>query len=114
MDHRLIGGDIVAAVLDGGGQAEYMVVLVDGAAHGAQAIVAVGQHIGYGELRHAAGLGGLDHAHIGNVVGDEAVKCQVQQAVPPRGIVAAEDLVGHGLFPRRRYGSLGGGGDAAL
>ena len=114
VDHRLIGGDVVAAVLDGGGQAEHMVVLVDSAAHGAQAIVAVGQHIGYGKLRHAAGLGGLDHAHIGNIVGDETVKGQVQQAVPRRGIVAAEDLVGHGLFPRRRYGSLGRGGDASM
>ena len=90
-----------------------MVVLVDGAAHGAQTIVAVGQHIRYGKLRHTAGLGGLDDAHIGDVVGDQAVEGQVQQAVPRRSVVAAEDPVGHGLFAARRVGGLGRGGNAA-
>ena len=102
MDHRLIGGHIVPSVLHGGGQAEYMVVLIDGAAHGAQAVVAVGQHIGHGKFFHAAGLGGLDDPHIGDVVGDQTVEGQVQQAIVRRLVVAAEDLIGHGLFPPLR------------
>ena len=120
VDHRLIGGNVVAAVLHGGGQAEHMVVLVDGTSHGAQAVVAVGEHIGHRKLRHAAGLGGLDHAHIGDIVGDETVKDQVQQAVPRRLVVAAEDLIGHGLFPVRRgrgfrrYRRAAAQGDAAV
>ncbi len=120
VDDGLVGGDVVTAVLHGGGQAEHVVVLVDGAAHGAQAVVAVGQHVGHREFRHAAGLSGLDDAHVGDVVGDETVKGQVQQAVPRRLVVAAEDLVGHGPVTQGRCGSLGGRrhpvlqGDAAV
>ena len=57
VDDGLVGGDVDAAVLLGGGQAEDVVVLVDGAAHGAEAVVTVGQHIGHGELLQAAGPG---------------------------------------------------------
>ena len=77
-----------------------MVVGVDGAAHGAQAVVTVGEHIGHREFLQAAGLGGLDDTHIGDVVGDETVECQVQQPVAAAGVVGAEDAVGHGLVPR--------------
>ena len=114
MDDRLVGGDKVAPVLDGGGQAEDVVVLVDGAAHGAQAVVAVGHHIGDGELGQAAGLGGLDDAHIGDVVGDEAVKLQVKLAGLLLLVVAAEDLVGHGLLPVGGRGHGGGDGGPIL
>ena len=109
VDDRLVGGDKVAPVLDGGGQAEDVVVLVDGAAHSAQAVVAVGHHIGDGELGQAAGLGGLDDAHIGDVVGDEAVKLQVKLAGLLLLVVAAEDLVGHGLLPVGGRGHGDGG-----
>ena len=115
VDDGLVGGDVVAAVLHGGRQAENVVVLVDGAAHGAQAVVTVGQHVGHRELLQAAGLGGLDDAHIGDVVGDEAVKVQVKLALlrPPRR-VAAEDLVGHGLLPVGRRDHGGGDGGPVL
>ena len=65
---------INAAILAGGAQAEYMVILVDGAADRAQAVVTIGQHIGNGELFQTTGAGGLDNAHKGNVMRGQAVK----------------------------------------
>ena len=107
VDDRLVGGHIVAAVFYRGGQTEGMVVGIDGAAHGAQAVVAVGEHIGHGEFRQPAGLGGLNHAHIGDIMGDETVERQVQQAVAAAGVVGAEDAAGHGLLPGCRHGGCG-------
>ena len=46
VDDRLMRRHIDAAVFLRAGQAEHMVILVDGAAHRAQGIVAVGEHIG--------------------------------------------------------------------
>ena len=103
VDHRLVGGHIVAAIFHRRRQAEGVVVGVDRAAHGAQAVVAVGQHIGHGKALHAAGLGRLDHAHIGDVVGDQAVEGQVQQPVLSAPMMLAQDLIGHGLFPVSRH-----------
>ena len=105
VDDGLVGRDEVAAVLHGSGQAEDMVILVDGAANRTEAVVAVGHHVGHGELGQARGLGGLDDAHVGDVVGDEAVKLQVELSGLLPEVVAAEDLVSDGLFP------VGGRGD---
>ena len=74
MDDALVGGHVDAAVFFGGGQAEHVVVLIDGAAHGAQAVVAVGQGVGHGETLEPGGPGLLDNAHVGDVVGDKGVK----------------------------------------
>ena len=106
VDHRLIGGDVVSAVLHGGRQAEGVVVLVDGAAHGAETVVAVGENVRHRELPQAAGLGGLNDTHIGDVVGDETIEGQVKLALPRPTVVTAEDLIGHGLIP-----AAAGGGD---
>ena len=97
VDDRLMGGDELAAVLLRRGQAEHMVVLVDGAAHGAQAVVAVGQHIGQGKLLQAAGPGGLDDAHIGDVMGGHGVELDLQPVHVLGGVVAFQDAVGDGL-----------------
>ena len=103
MDVCHVGGHIDAAVLVGSGQGELVVVLVDGAAYGAEGIVAVGQHIGQGELGHAGGPGGLDNAHIGDVVGSHGVKLQLQVVHIPAVVVGLQNAVGHGapgsLFP---------------
>ena len=77
-----------------------MVVLVDGAAHGAQAVVAVGHGVGDGELLQARGLGGLDDAHEGDVVGDQGVKFQPELVRVGALVVGAEHGIGNGLFPR--------------
>ena len=53
VDDGLVGGDELTAILLGGGEAEHMVILVDGTAHGAQGVVAVGEDIGQRELLEA-------------------------------------------------------------
>ena len=83
-----------------------MVVLVDGAAHGAETVVTVGENVRHREIPQAAGLGGLNDAHIGDVVGDETIEGQVKLPLPRPPVVTAEDLIGHGLIP-----AAAGGGD---
>jgi hypothetical protein len=100
MYHGHVGGDVYAAVFSGGGKAENMVVLVDGAAHGAEAVVAVGHGVGHGKRREARGLGGLDDAYICNIVGYEAVEFEPQHPAVPAAVVP-HDPIGHGLFPAR-------------
>ena len=68
VDDRLIGRHIDAAVFLRRGQAEHVVVLIDRAAHSAEAVVAVGHHIRHWKARKTAGLGRLDNADIGDVV----------------------------------------------
>ena len=49
MDDALVGGNVNAAVFLCRGQAEDVVVLVDRAADGAEAVMTVRQHIGTGK-----------------------------------------------------------------
>ncbi len=99
VDDGLVGGNKLTTVLFGGGQAENVVILVDGTAHGAQGVVAVGKHIGHREFRHARGAGGLDDAHIGDVVGGHGVKPDLQTIHIGGGVVGLQDGVGHGSVP---------------
>ena len=55
-----------------------MIVLVDGSAHGAKAVVAIGHGIGQRKALQAARPGALDDAHIGDIMGDELVKFNAQ------------------------------------
>ena len=96
VDDCLMGGDELAAVALGRRQAEHVVILVDGASHGAQGVVAVGEHIGQRELLHPRGPGGLDDAHVGDVVGRHGVKPDGQPVRAAGGIVGLEDGPGHG------------------
>ena len=100
VDDCLVGGNINAAVLFRGRKAESMVVLVDGAAYGAQGIVAVGHGIGNGKFLQTAGLGGLDDAHKGDIVRDEGIKFDPQLPGLPAPVMSAENGIGNGLFPR--------------
>ena len=98
-----------AAVLLCGGQAKDMIVLVDGTAHGAQGVVAVGEHVGYGELGHSRGLGRLDHAHIGDVMAGERIEAQAQATHVSARVVLSKDPIGDGpLADRIRVGELEG------
>ena len=99
VDHGLVRRNELAAILFGGGQAENVVVLVDGAAHGAQGVVAVGEHIGQREFLHAGGTGGLDDAHVSDIVGRHGVEADGQAVGVIRCVVAGEDGVGHGALP---------------
>ena len=69
VDDCHVRGHKDTAVLFGSGQAKAVVVLVDGAAHSAQAVVAVGKHIRNGKLFQPGSTGGLDDAHKGDVIG---------------------------------------------
>ena len=51
-----------------------MIVLIDGATHGAQTVVTVGQHVGHGKFLETAGACRLDNAHIGDVMRCQCVK----------------------------------------
>ena len=64
-----------------------VVVLIDGAAHCAQGIVAVGEHVGDGEFGKSARARGLDDADIGNVVRSERVEPDTQLVHTGGGIV---------------------------
>ena len=99
-----MSGDELAAVLLGGGQTEHVVVLVDGAAYGAEAVVAVGEDVGQGELLEAAGPGGLDDAHVGDVVRGHGVELDLQIGHVAAGVVAFQDAVGHGALLSLRRG----------
>ena len=109
VNDALVGGDVDAAVLPGGGKAEDMVVLVDGASHGAEGIVAVGQSVGDGERPHAGGPGLLDDAHVGNIVAGHGVEADAQVLRVAGDAVGLEDAPGQGPFPAL-LGREGGGG----
>ena len=114
VDDGHVGGHIDAAVLMGRAEGEHVVVLVDGAAHGAQAVVAVSQHIGHGEFLHAGCPGRLDDAHVGDIVAGQAVKAHLQAIHIAALVMGLQDAVGDGalLGAFLRYGMAGllGGG----
>ena len=85
-----------------------MVILVDGAAHSAQAVVAIGQDIGDGKLLQARSAGRLDDADIGDVVAGHGVELQAQGVGVIALVVSLQDAVGHGAL-----GGLLFGGSAA-
>ena len=103
VDDGQVGGHIDAAVLLRRGKREFVVVLVDRAADGAQAVVAIGEHIGHREGGHAARTGGLDDAHIGDVVRGQAVKAQAQVRHVAALVVRRQNAIGHRALARRRF-----------
>lgn len=105
-----VGGDVDAAVLVGSGEGELVVVLIDGAADSAEAVVAVGQDVGQGELLHAGSTGGLDNADISDVVAGHGVELQTKLVHVVALVVSLQDAVGHGAFG----GFLFRSGDAGL
>ena len=86
----------LASVLFRGGQAKDVVVLVDGATHGTQRVVAVGEHIGQRELLHSGGPGSLNDAHIGDVVGRHSVEADLELVRIAGSVMGLEDGPGHG------------------
>ena len=101
----------LCAVLVGSAEGELVVVLVDGAADGAEAVVAVGEHVGQRELRHAGGAGRLDDADVGDVVAGHGVKLQAQLLHIVSAVVGLDDAVGHGaLFGFGFFGRPAGEG----
>ncbi|MPM82971.1 hypothetical protein SDC9_130033 [bioreactor metagenome] len=100
MDDAEVGGHIDAAVLFRGGETKDMVVLIDGSPDGAEAVVAVGHGVWYGELRQSARPRGLDDADVGDIMRNQRVESQAQLVAFSRGVVRTENGIGDGLLPR--------------
>ena len=75
-----------------------MVILVDGAAYGTQRVMAVGQHIGHGELLQSGCSRGLDNAYKGNIMAGKLVKTDLQLIHIAGSIMLPQDTVCHGVF----------------
>jgi CBS domain-containing protein len=98
VDDGHVRRNIDAAVFVGGGQGKLVVVLVDGAADSAEAVVAVRHDVGQRELRHAGRAGRLDDADIGDVVAGHRVELQLQLVRITALVVGLQDTVGHSAF----------------
>ena len=94
-----VGRNKNAPVLFRGGEAEHMVVLIDGSAHGAQGVVAVCQHVGHGEMIHPRSLRGLYNPHERDVMGSHGVKAKAQLFHIVRKIVLLQNGPGDGPLP---------------
>ena len=105
MDDCHVRGHKDAAVLFGSGQTKAVVVLVDSAAHSAQAVVAVGEHIRDGELFQPGSTGGLDNAHKGDVMACHGIKLDLQVLGIAAGVVCLHNIVGHSAGLSRGNGS---------
>ena len=102
VDHRHVGRHVDAAVLLGRREAEHVVVLVDGASHSAERVVAVGQGVRQGELLQARGAGCLDDAYVSDVVAHHGIEADVHCfALSALRVVRAQYLVRNGLFACR-------------
>ena len=91
-------GHIDATVLLGTGQAVHMIILVDGSAYGAEAVVAVGQYIGDGETLQSRRPVCLNDDYKGNIVGGQLVKLDLQFFHTVRCIVCLQDSISDGLL----------------
>ena len=96
VDDGHIRRDIDAAVLVRGGEGKLVVVLVDGAAHGAEAVVAVRHDVGQRKFLHAGGAGRLDDADISNVVAGHRVEFHAQILHGIACVMGFQDAVGDG------------------
>ena len=111
VDDSHIRRNVDAAVFVRRGQRKLVVILVDGAAHRAEAVVAVGHNIGQRKFLHAGGAGRLDDADIGNIMARHRVKFHPQLLHGAACVVGFQDAVGDGALagllgrdPRRGLG----------
>ena len=84
-----------------------MVIMIDGAAYGAKAVVAICQHIGDGERLHAAAAGRLNDADIGNIVRSHCIKTNGQLFRIAGNVMGLKNIIGDGTLSvfRARPGS---------
>ena len=111
MDDRDMGRNEDAAVLFGSRETEDVVVLVDSAAHGAQRVVAVGEHVGQWELPHARGARRLDDADKGDVVARHGIETNLERLGVAGRVVCLKDRIRDGaalgVLRRLRNTALG-------
>ena len=105
---------VIAAVFDCRGQTEDVVVFVDRAADGAEAVMTVRQHIGDREAGQTARSCRLDDADVGDIVRNQTVEGDMQLSVVRRMIVCGENFCGNGFLLRAGLRCDGGDGFAAL
>ena len=74
---------------------ELMVVLIYGTAYGAEAVMAVGEHIGNGKFRKPRGPCRLYHAHICDVVARKGIKPEFELFFIPAFVMGLYDGIGH-------------------
>ena len=95
MNDRHVRGHVDSPVFFHGGKPEDVIVFVDGAAHRAERIVAVGERIGQGELFQPARLRGLNDSDVSDVVRNELVKGDLQLPGIPRAVVRLQNAAGY-------------------
>ena len=86
-----------------------MVILVDGAPHGAKAVMAVGKDIGNGKFLHAGGAGGLDNTHVGDIVGGDGIEFDTEIFRLIGVVVGLNNPIGHGALFGLLLGDLPAG-----
>ena len=96
VDDRDVGRDEDTAVLLGSREAKDMVVLVDGAAHGTQRVVAVGKHVGQRELLHARSARRLDNADEGDIVARHGVEADLERLGVARRVMCLKNRISDG------------------
>ena len=100
-----------ATVLFGRGKAKDVVVLVDGATHGTQRVMAVGEHVRQRELLHARGTRRLDDADKGDVVARHGVEANLERLGVAGRVVCLKDRIRDGaalsILGRLRNTALG-------
>ena len=87
VDDGHVRRNVDAAVLAGGRQTKHVVILIDGAADGTQAVMAVRQHVGNRKFLHAGRASRLDNADERDVVGGQRIKFDLQLLHIAGGVV---------------------------
>ena len=93
MDHGLVRRNIDAAVFLCAGQAEDMVIFIDGASDSTKGVVAVGQYVWHREFFQSGSPCRLDDPHISDVVGSQFVKTDLELIHGRSRIVCCQDLI---------------------
>ena len=112
MDDRHIGRHINAAVFFRRRKAKGVVVLIDGAAHRAQTVVAIGERIGQREFRQPTGARGLNDAAIGDVVRNQRIETDARVFRVAARTMRAQNRIGHRATARGGVRRSSGNGRA--
>ena len=97
VNDRLMGRHIGPAVALGAGKAEHVVILVNRSADRAEGIMAVCQHIGYGEFFQAGCPGGLDDADKRDIMRNHLVEFYLQLFHISGSIMCFQDTIRYGI-----------------
>ena len=93
-------GNVNTAVLSCGGQAEYVVVFVYRASHGAQRVVTVRQHVRQRKTFKTACFRALNNSHVSDVVRSDGVETNMNwlALISARNAVSGQYRISHRAF----------------